>query len=135
GLAAAVAELRRKGLGDVCRRVMDDLFRFDPVTQDSPDVWEGEDAVEADGPPQASRLAESLAPLFDEPWLADRLEQLAGSLSVEPTDGAFSAWMQGRLADTVGEAVAIACSYLVPAFTGTDVLVLDILDRSEVESS
>jgi len=114
---------------------MDDLFRFDPVTQDSPDVWEGEDAVEADGPSQASRLAESLAPLFDEPWLADRLEQLAGSLSVEPTDGAFSAWLQGRLADTVGEAVAIACSYLVPSFAGTDVLVLDILDRPELQSS
>ncbi len=133
-LAAATAELRRRGLGDVCRRVMDDLFRFDPATQDSPDVWEGEGAAEADGPPQASRLAQSLAPLFDEPWLADRLEQLAASLSVEPTDETFSAWLQARLADTVGEAVAVACAYLVPSFAGTDVLVLDILDRAEVES-
>jgi hypothetical protein len=114
---------------------MDDLFRFDPVTQDSPDVWEGEDAVEASGPSQAPRLAQSLAPLFDEPWLADRLGQLASSLSAEPTDEAFSAWLQARLADTIGEAAAVACSYLVPSFAGTDVLVLDVLEGAEGETS
>jgi hypothetical protein len=127
-LATAVAGLRANGAGEACRRVMDELFRFDPTTHDSQDVWEGEEAVEGDAQSPPPRLAQALAPLFDEAWLSNRLADLAQGLSATPTDEAFAAWLQARIADTVGEAVAVACSYLAPAFAGTDVLVLDILD-------
>lgn len=130
-LDAAVARLQARGAGEACRRVMDELFRFDLSTHDSADVWEGEADVEGVAHTPAPRLAQSLGPLFDEPWLSDRLAALARGLSAGPTDEAFAAWLQARLTDTIGEAVAVACSYLAPAFAGTDVLVLDILDPAD----
>jgi hypothetical protein len=130
-LRGAVAEVSRKGVGDVCRQVMDELFRFDPITPEGLDAWEGEEADESPRLSEAPRLVQSLAPLFAEAWLTDRLESLAATLWVPAADAAFTEWLKDRLTDTVGEAVSLACSYLVPAYAGSDVLVLDVSDRSD----
>lgn len=128
GLREAGKRLRRSGVGAACREVMDQLFRFDPVMPEGLDAWEGDAADETPGLTEAPRLVRSLAPILEEQWVIDRLEALSSGLWSVPDEHDFAEWLRARIVDTIGEAVAIGCSYLVPAYAGSDALILDVLD-------
>jgi hypothetical protein len=126
-LDQASAQLHGKGVAQSCRVVMDQLFRFDPIAAESLDVRQGDESDEVPGLNESPRLVRSLAPLFDDTSVVARIERLAAVLWSDSTGAEFSTWLRARVADTVGEAVALACSYLAPEFATTDALTLDVV--------
>jgi hypothetical protein len=126
GLRDAAQRLRAFGVAERCREVMAQLFQFDMGADDS-FAEDEQDESDAAGSPPEQRLVQALSPLFENEAVVDRLEQLSKVLWSELDAEGFGSWLRERLADTVGEALLVACQQLVPAHSSPDALFLDVV--------
>jgi DEAD/DEAH box helicase len=126
GLRDAAQRLRALGVAERCREVMAQLFQFDMGADDSFSEDE-QDESDVPGSPPEQRLVQALSPLFENDAVVDRLEQLSQVLWSELDAQGFGSWLRERLADTVGEALLVACQQLVPAHSSPDALFLDVV--------
>lgn len=126
GLRVAAQRLRAFGVAERCREVMAQLFQFDIGADDS-FAEDEQDESDAAGSPPEQRLVQALSPLFENEAVVDRLEQLSKVLWSELDAEGFGSWLRERLADTVGEALLVACQQLVPAHSSPDALFLDVV--------
>ena len=104
----------------IFRTVMDGIFQ---MLSEAEDELDGVAAQAASG----GRLQQRLIDLLGMYVVRQRLETLASELWV-PEPDRWEAWLRSRLHETIGEALLLACSYMAPRNTGTDMLILD-LDR------
>jgi hypothetical protein len=102
------------------RTVMDGIFQMLSEAED--ELEEGVAQKTSEG-----RLQQRLVDLLEMHVIRQRLETLASELWT-PEPGRWGAWLRCRLHETIGEALLLACSYMAPRNTGTDMLILD-LDR------
>jgi hypothetical protein len=129
GQAATV--LTRTGLLDPCRRVMADMLRFIAVDGD-------EDEPGPDGSPSADRttdrLAAALEDLVQEPGVAERLATAVRSV-FDPQAAEYAAWIRGRVASALGDAVLTACAAMAPGRAADEELLLDVITRPTSDGS